>query len=215
MAKSFKVKRGTYKRENLKIGSPITILTSVDLKLQESINNNCMVEAILKESEVPRVGVIGLGQKGKDLCLKLRSKGIQVSGNDVDVEMSRKFWEKSVRNVYDPDKTLKPIWDYSRSLENLIDQLKQPRAYPDSTFIDRSVICFICTPSETVDSIKSELMSLLSNKDIIVDCTNKKILILLDGDNSGFVKPQPVEIPFSCLEILLSLIHISEPTRPY
>ena len=203
MAKSFKVKRGTYKRENLKIGSPITILTSVDLKLQESINNNCMVEAILKESEVPRVGVIGLGQKGKDLCLKLRSKGIQVSGNDVDVEMSRKFWEKSVRNVYDPDKTLKPIWDYSRSLENLIDQLKQPRAYPDSTFIDRSVICFICTPSETVDSIKSELMSLLSNKDIIVDCTNKKILILLDGDNSGFVKPQPVEIPFSCLEILL------------
>tara|TARA_B100001029_G_C14860439_1_gene338789 strand:- start:52 stop:675 length:624 start_codon:yes stop_codon:yes gene_type:complete len=203
MAKSFKVKRGTYKRENLKIGSPITILTSVDLKLQESINNNCMVEAIVKESEVPRVGVIGLGQKGKDLCLKLRSKGIQVSGNDVDVEMSRKFWEKSVRNVYDPDKTLKPIWDYSRSLENLIDQLKQPRAYPDSTFIDRSVICFICTPSETVDSIKSELMSLLSNKDIIVDCTNKKILILLDGDKSGFIKPQPVEIPFSCLEILL------------
>ena len=203
MAKSFKVKRGTYKRENLKIGSPITILTSVDLKLQESINNNCMVEAILKESEVPRVGVIGLGQKGKDLCLKLRSKGIQVSGNDVDVEMSRKFWEKSVRNVYDPDKTLKPIWDYSRSLENLIDQLKQPRAYPDSTFIDRSVICFICTPSETVDSIKSELMSLLSNKDIIVDCTNKKILILLDGDKSGFIKPRPMEIPFSCLEILL------------
>ena len=203
MAKSFKVKRGTYKRENLKIGSPITILTSVDLKLQESINNNCMVEAIVKESEVPRVGVIGLGQKGKDLCLKLRSKGIQVSGNDVDVEMSKKFWEKSVPNVYDPDKTVKPIWDYSRSLENLIDQLKQPRAYPDSTFIDRSVICFICTPSETVDSIKSELMSLLSNKDIIVDCTNKKILILLDGDNSGFVKPQPVEIPFSCLEILL------------
>ena len=203
MAKSFKVKRGTYQRENLKIGSPITILTSADLKLQESINNNCMVEAVVKESEVPRVGVIGLGQKGKDLCLKLRSKGIQVSGNDVDVEMSRKFWEKSVPNVYDPDKTVKPIWDYSKSLENLIDQLKQPRAYPDSTSIDRSVICFICTPSETVDSIKSELMPLLSNKDIIVDCTNKKILILLDGDNSGFIKPKPVEIPFSCLEILL------------
>jgi len=203
MAKSFKVKRGTYQRENLKIGSPITILTSADLKLQESINNNCMVEAVVKESEVPRVGVIGLGQKGKDLCLKLRSKGIQVSGNDVDVEMSRKFWEKSVPNVYDPDKTVKPIWDYSKSLENLIDQLKQPRAYPDSTSIDRSVICFICTPSETVDSIKSELMPLLSNKDIIVDCTNKKILILLDGDKSGFIKPKPVEIPFSCLEILL------------
>ncbi len=47
MAKSFKVKRGTYQRENLRIGSPITILTSVDLKLQESINQNLMAEAVM------------------------------------------------------------------------------------------------------------------------------------------------------------------------
>ncbi len=203
MAKSFKVKRGTYQRENVRIGSPITILTSVDLKLQEAINNNNMNEAVTKESEVPRAGVIGLGQKGKDLCLKLRSKGIQVSGNDVDVEMSRKYWEKSVPNLYDSKKSVKPIWDYSKDLENLIDQLKTPKVYPDATPVDRPVICFICTPSEVVDRVKSKLISLLSHKDIIVDCRNKKVLILQNGDNSGFVKPQPVEIPFSCLEILL------------
>ncbi len=203
MAKSFKVKRGTYQRENLRIGSPITILTSVDLKLQESINQNRMAEAVIKESEVPRAGVIGLGRKGKDLCLKLRSKGIQVSGNDIDIEMSKEYWSKSVPNLYDPVKTVKPIWDYSKTLENLVDQLKTPKVYPDGTFIDRPVICFICTPSEVVNRVKSELIPLLSNKDMIVDCRNKKVLILLNGDKSGFIKPKPIEVPFSCLEILL------------
>ena len=204
MAKSFKVKRGTYQRENIKRSGSINMLTSCDLELQEMINNNLMSEGVRKELKIPKVGVIGLGESGKKLCLKLRSKGIQVHGNDIDVEMSKEYWLEKLPNFYDETAMeVKPIWDYSRDLNNLVDQLKAPKAYPDGSPINRSTICFICTPPETINKVKSQLIPLLDAKDIVVDCVNKKVLLLINGDKSGFIKMEPLEIPFSCLEILL------------
>ena len=88
-------------------------------------------------------------------------------------------------------------------MESLVDIVKSPKAFPDGTPIDRPAVFFICTPLEAVESVKSELIPLLSNKDIIVDCRNKKIFVIATGDKSGLIKTQLIELTFSCLEIFL------------
>ena len=204
MAKSFKVKRGTYQREKVKTSGIITMLSSNDLKLAESINDNIMVQAEIKNLTIPKIGVIGVGDLGQSISHKFRSKDFLVSGYDEDIEYCKILWNTKVENLYDSSKPeFKLVYDYARSMESLVDIVKQPKAYPDGTPIDRPAVYFICTPLEAVESVKSELIPLLSNKDIIVDCRNKKISVIINGDKSGFIKTQFIELPFSWLEIFL------------
>jgi prephenate dehydrogenase len=204
MAKSFKVKRGTYQREKIKSSGIITLLSSTDLKLVESISNNTMFEAKAREVTIPRMGVIGVGDLGQSIAHKFRSKGVELCGYDEDIEYCKILWNTKVQNLYDSSKPeFKLVYDYARSMESLVDIVKQPKAYPDGTPIDRPAVYFICTPLEAVESVKSELIPLLSNKDIIVDCRNKKISVIINGDKSGFIKTQFIELPFSWLEIFL------------
>tara|TARA_B100001175_G_C19302908_1_gene539143 strand:+ start:151 stop:783 length:633 start_codon:yes stop_codon:yes gene_type:complete len=204
MAKSFKVKRGTYQREKVKTSGIITMLSSNDLKLAESINDNIMVQAEIKNLTIPKIGVIGVGDLGQSISHKFRSKDFLVSGYDEDIEYCRIIWDTKVKNLYDSSKPeIRLLWDYARSMESLVDIVKSPKAFPDGTPIDRPTVFFICTPLEAVESVKSELIPLISNKDIIVDCRNKKIFVIATGDKSGFIKTQLIELPFSCLEIFL------------
>lgn len=127
------------------------------LKLNINYSPDIITENIIKYIASSKLGLIGLGVMGKNLALNFASKGIQLSVfnrhvADKEVDIAKKIVEQNIELQY-----AKPF----DNLNQFIQSLELPRK-----------IILMVSAGTAIDELLSELLPLLNENDIIIDCGN-------------------------------------------
>tara|TARA_B100000945_G_C20255372_1_gene536522 strand:- start:107 stop:721 length:615 start_codon:yes stop_codon:yes gene_type:complete len=201
MAKKLKIDKQDYAREPISKNSPIKLF--VGKKVSEELKHNTFVQSELTKYRRIEIGIIGLNEITKQIAIDFKSNGVRVYGYDENVFKAKTWWQSKVPNPMDQNAPpFSLLTDFAPDIEALIDQCTKLRAYPDGSDSRQIAMYIISLPEDEVDSTINTLKSLIFPGDLIFDCNNKKLMIILKQDETKILSPEPVEIPFACFRFL-------------
>tara|TARA_B100000475_G_C14905940_1_gene276756 strand:- start:47 stop:682 length:636 start_codon:yes stop_codon:yes gene_type:complete len=208
MPKKITVKRQDHSVRNREPISSGGITLTVDPNVADNIASEQMNLYNMTTLRRIKIGFVDLIDEFKDLSLSFRDKGYVTYAYHPENMYKAKAWSESMveggtgvwkgsRRIFD---------DFSRDCENLVDQVSQPKAYPDGSVLKRTGIYFIGSTAENLDEVKKELLPLLQSGDIIFQVCNKQILLTFSKPESKTLELLPLEIPFSCLSDIIEAL---------
>ena len=201
MAKKLKIDKQDYAREPISHDSPIKLFVSN--KVSEELKHNSFIQGELTKYRRVEVGLIGLNDSTKQICIDFKSNDVRVYGYDENVFKAKTWWQSRVPNPMDENAPpISLLTDFAPDIEGLVDQCTRLRSYPDGSDSRQVAMYIISLPEDEVDSTINTLKSLIFPGDFIFDCNNKKLMIMLKQDETKILTPEPFEIPFACFRFL-------------
>jgi len=202
MAKKLKIDKQDYSRELISNDGPIKLF--VGSNVRKELKENAHVQGEITKYRRIELGIIGLNETTKQIAIDFKSNGVRVYGYDENVFKAKTWWQSSVPNPREDSNqpTIKLLTDYAPDIKGLVDQCTRLRSYPDGSDSKQIAMYIVSLPEDQLNTTIDLLESLLSPGDIIFDCNNKKLKVILKQDESRILLPEPFEIPFACFRFL-------------
>ena len=201
MAKKLKIDKQDYSRELISNDGPIKLF--VGSNVRKELKENAHVQGEITKYRRIELGIIGLNETTKQIAIDFKSNGVRVYGYDENVFKAKTWWQSKVPNPMDENAPpISLLTDFAPDIEGLVDQCTRLRSYPDGSDSRQIAMYIISLPEDEVDSVINTLKSLIFPGDLIFDCNNKKLMIILKQDETKILSPEPVEIPFACFRFL-------------